>query len=167
LLDEGRSHAPDGRRPLPPRVGETEGLSLKGRGCETLLGMKGWRPSACQGSKPDRPLLKRTQVLPERRIDRPVFIQVLGLLIRGQGSPFSRSEAPQPSSRTDTAPERPRSKTAPVLHLLQETVRPGNEDQRTDTQTRGERAISTRAWPPLGPEARQSEKSTLGVGVTP
>jgi len=32
-------------------IGETEGIRFEGRDCEILAGMKGWRPSACQGSK--------------------------------------------------------------------------------------------------------------------
>ena len=43
---KGVLNAPDGKRPHPPRMGETEGIRFKGRDCEILAGMKGWRPSA-------------------------------------------------------------------------------------------------------------------------
>ena len=51
---KGGLDAPDGKRPLPPRMGETGGIRLKGRDCEIIAGMKGWRPSACLSPKPVR-----------------------------------------------------------------------------------------------------------------
>ena len=95
-------------------IGETEGISLKGRGCEILAGMKGWRPSACPWLDAGSGFFKRA-ILAGRRIDRPVFFRgssVPGLMTRGSvdaGFPFSRNEAPRPPQSDGNAPKRPRS----------------------------------------------------------
>ena len=41
---KGALNAPDGKRPHPPRMGETEGIRLEGRGCEILLRHEGLAP---------------------------------------------------------------------------------------------------------------------------
>ena len=41
---KGVLKAPDRKRPHPPRMGETEGISLEGRGCEILLRHEGLAP---------------------------------------------------------------------------------------------------------------------------
>jgi hypothetical protein len=38
------SHAPDGKRPHPPRMGEPRGTRLEGRDCEILLRHEGLAP---------------------------------------------------------------------------------------------------------------------------
>ena len=107
--DDRRSHAPDGKRPHPPRRGETEGITLQRQGIwSDTRGMKGSRASACPlGSKPVRALLPSGRILAGRRIDRPAFSPVLGLLALGRRVPFSRHEAPRPPGSDGTAPERP------------------------------------------------------------
>ena len=109
---------------------------LEGRGRETLAGMKGWRPSAAK-ARNRIGLFSSGRISAGHRIDRPVFIPVLGLLVRGrQGFPFRAHEAQRPPSRAETAPERPRSEKAPALHLLQETGGPENKDHGEPTSGR-------------------------------
>ena len=72
---KGVVKTPDGKRPHPPRMGETEGMSIEGRGREILLGMKGWRPSACRRSTPDRALYEADEFLPDVGSIGPVFFR--------------------------------------------------------------------------------------------
>jgi len=54
---KGVLKAPDGKRPHPPRIGETEGISFKDRGCEILSRHEGLAPVRLpKARKPDRAL---------------------------------------------------------------------------------------------------------------
>ncbi len=103
---KGVLKAPDGKRPHPPRTDETEGISIKGRGCEILLRHEGLAPVRLPSSKPVRALFKRAYSC--RTSDRSacLFPRVPGLLLRGRAVPFSRNEAPRPAGRAETAPTR-------------------------------------------------------------
>ena len=97
---KGAQDAPDGKRPHPPRMGETEGISIKGRGCEILAGMKGWRPSACPlGSKPVRARFKRTNSC--RTSDRSacLFRGSPGFWLRGRAGSLFRAHRGSAAAR--------------------------------------------------------------------
>ena len=118
-------------------IGETEGISLKGRGCEIVTGMKGWRPSACPlGSKPVRASL-RAKSMPDIGSIGLSLARFLGAFAPGRLGSFPRDEAPRPTGRTETAPDRPRLQTAPALHLPHETGGPRNDAKEDRPTTRG------------------------------
>jgi hypothetical protein len=97
-LDERRSQrarrkaaasASHGRKP--------KGIRFKGRGCEILAGMKGWRPSAWLKLETGSGSFQADVFLPDVGSIGLSLFPVLGLLgPRRQGSPFSRNEAPRP-----------------------------------------------------------------------
>jgi hypothetical protein len=57
---KGARNAPDKKRPHPPRMRETEGTRLKGRGCEILLRHEGLAPDRYPKARPRIGLFKRT-----------------------------------------------------------------------------------------------------------
>jgi hypothetical protein len=153
-------------------MGEPKGIRLKGRDCEILAGMKGWRPSAIQrletGSGPFS-----GRILAGHRIDRPVFFPRLlgvrsraydpGILTRGsvdsRDSLFAQSGS-RPPSRTEMASKRPRSKRRqPFTCVL--TL----EDLKTKTEgtitSRNERASPA---PPSASKAGSGPEKKKGPG---
>jgi len=135
---KGALNAPDGRRPHPPRTGETEGTSLKGRDREILFkGMKGWRPSAPK-ARAGSGFFKRTHFC--RTSDRSACLfpkfSIPVLMTRGFVNtrfPFSCSEAPRPASRTARVPTRLTKTPSAILKRRQPFTCPGgprNEDEK-------------------------------------
>ena len=106
--DDRRSHAPDGKRPHPPRRGETEGITLQRQGFVRYSRHEGLAPVRLSiGLETGSGSFPSGRILAGRRIDRPAFSPVLGLLALGRRVPFSRHEAPRPPGSDGTAPERP------------------------------------------------------------
>ena len=102
--------------------------------------MKGWRPSASQRLETGSGSFKRTYCC--RTSDQSPCLfprsSVPGLmtrgLVRGQGSPFSRSSGSAAAESDKWRPSVRDLKTAPALRLLHETGGPRNEDRRNDKQ---------------------------------
>jgi hypothetical protein len=94
---KGVLKAPDGKRPHPPRTGETEGIRLKGRHSRDTRRHEGLAPVRCKSSKPVRALLKAGVFLPHVGSIALSFrgSSVPGLMTRGcsadTGSRFSCS----------------------------------------------------------------------------
>ena len=112
---------------------------FKGRDCETLAGMKGWRPSAWLKLETGSGSLSSGRILAGHRIDRCLFPRVLGPRPRAHNPGMSRgSRVPLfavrlrgrrvgPMASRESAIE-----MAPALHLLHETGGRGNEDKRNN-----------------------------------
>ena len=104
--------------------------------------MKGCRPSACPlGSKPVRAYLCGRNLC--RTSDRSACLWPgpRRFCSADAWGSFSRDEAPRPTGRTETAPDRPRLQTAPALHLLEKTGGPGTKPKET-TPNPGERSAT-------------------------
>jgi hypothetical protein len=146
---KGALNAPDRKRPLPPRMGETEGIRLKGRLCEILAGMKGWRPFAWLKLETGSGSFQADAFLPDIGSIALSFPRVPGLFaLWTPGFPFSRPRARgrqvgrkwRPSVSQRRVHDR---KMAPALRLLHETGGTGNEDKRNDRQPVGNNACAS------------------------
>jgi hypothetical protein len=139
---------PDKKRPHPPHMGEPKGITLEDRHCETLAGMKGWRPSAAQRLETGWGSFQADLILAGHRIDRPVF-PLLGPRAHDPGDPwtpgfpFSRNKARgrqvgrrrRPIASHKDAIHDPK-RMAPALRLPEKSGRPRNEDEK-ERQTTG------------------------------
>ena len=90
-LDERRCHAPDGRRPHPPRMSETEGEGLKGRDCEIVLRHEGLAPVRLRRLETGIGLGKAGVSHAERRIDWPVVFREVPSRAHDPGIPWTPS----------------------------------------------------------------------------
>ncbi len=94
LWMKGVVKVPDGKRPHPPRMSETEGINLEDRGREILQGMKGWRPSALPRLDAGSGLVRQAYHMPDvGSIGLSFFRKVPGA--PWTRVPFSRSSAPR------------------------------------------------------------------------
>ena len=131
---EARLNAPDGKRPHPPRIGETEGMNSKTGIVRYSSGMKGWRQSASRRPEPDRAPLKRTYFC--RTSDRSacLFSRVLG---SPRGTPLAPFVAPLrlAAAESDKCRRTIRDHSmAPALRLPNEAGGTENEDRRTEDE---------------------------------
>ena len=106
---KGVLKTPDGKRPHPPRNRRNRREAPKGRGCETLAGMKGWRPSAIQKRLETGSGSFAGEFLPDIGSIGLSLSAGLGAFAPRNRSSLSRNEASRPPSRTKKAPKRPRS----------------------------------------------------------
>jgi hypothetical protein len=123
--------------------------------------MKGWRPSACQGSKPESGLGKRAYHMPNVGSIGPSFFarsRLRAQTRRGPWVPFSRSSALRPPSRTNDAQASAIMKRRQPFIRLLTAGGAKNEDEGTDGQL-GERAtpnLSRRCKPKLASKRKNS-----------
>jgi hypothetical protein len=114
---KGALNPPDGKRPHPPRLSETEGINLEGRGREILQGMKGWRPSALPRLDAGSGLVRQAYHMPDVGSIGLSFREVPGAQWT-PGSLFALIGSAAPSRTNDARSVRNHEK-APALHLAQ------------------------------------------------
>ena len=101
-------------------MGETEGIIIKGRGCEILAGMKGWRPSACLKLETGSGSFQADVYLPDiGSIGLSFSAGPRGFCSEGARVPVSHNEAPRPAGRTETAPTRPTKTPSAIVKWRQ------------------------------------------------
>ena len=121
---KGALNAPDGKRSHSQSYGQNGREASKGRSCETLAGMKGWRPSAlCIGLETGSGLLRANSMPDIGSIGLPLST-VLGLMVHGPRFPFSRSSGSAAAGSGKGPPRVRDHEKAPALHSRRETVGP-------------------------------------------